>query len=103
MIKSVLAAVGLTVVMSTAAFAAPTSKPVAGLGGAFTGESLNLTKIADRHDRRDWKRDRRHRRHRYEPGSRRHAAPRGWHRYHSRPRDWRTRGCIIVGPVWFCP
>lgn len=107
MIKSVLAAVGLTVVMSTAALAAPTPTPVSGLGGAFTGESLNLTKIADRNDRRSKShRSRRHRtnrRHRYVPGSRRHTAPRGWHRHRHRPRDWRTRGCIVVGPVWFCP
>jgi hypothetical protein len=39
----------------------------------------------------------------YAPGSRHAHPPRGWHRYHARPHDWRTRGCIIVGPVWFCP
>jgi hypothetical protein len=39
----------------------------------------------------------------YVPGSRHAHAPRGWHRYGSRPGDWRTRGCVVVGPVWFCP
>jgi len=39
----------------------------------------------------------------YRPGGRYRTAPHGWHRYHARPRDWRTRGCVIVGPVWFCP
>ena len=40
---------------------------------------------------------------RFTPGRRYSSAPRGWHRYGNRPGDWRTRGCILVGPVWFCP
>lgn len=48
---------------------------------------------------------------RYRGDTRRHyragrhygRAPRGWHRYQSRPRGWRNRGCIVVGPLWFCP
>jgi hypothetical protein len=43
------------------------------------------------------------RHHHYRPGHHYRYAPHGWHRYHYRPRDWRTRGCIIVGPIWFCP
>jgi hypothetical protein len=39
----------------------------------------------------------------YRAGGRYHSAPHGWRRYGARPRDWRTRGCVIVGPVWFCP
>jgi hypothetical protein len=31
------------------------------------------------------------------------GAPPGWHRYRSRPRDWQRRGCITIGPFWFCP
>lgn len=48
----------------------------------------------------------RHHRH-YRRGFRGHRhyrrAPRGWHRYSHRPHRWRERGCIIIGPVWFCP
>lgn len=40
---------------------------------------------------------------RYRPGYRYRSAPRGWHGYYSRPAYWRTRGCVIVGPLWFCP
>jgi hypothetical protein len=36
-------------------------------------------------------------------GRRFRSAPHGWHRYGRRPGDWRTRGCILVGPIWFCP
>ncbi len=44
----------------------------------------------------------RHSRH-YVPGRRYSTAPRGWHRHHARPGDWQRRGCVMVGPVWFCP
>jgi len=61
--------------------------------------------VIDVQYRRD---DHRYRRHvrpasRYRAGHRYSSAPRGWHRYHARPRDWNRRGCILVGPVWFCP
>lgn len=53
-----------------------------------------------RMERRGYRRDgRRH----WTPGRSYRHAPRGWNRYHSRPRDWRRRGCVSVGPVWFCP
>lgn len=39
----------------------------------------------------------------YRPGGRYKHAPHGWHQYHSRPGDWHTRGCVVVGPVWWCP
>jgi hypothetical protein len=44
-----------------------------------------------------------HRNHKYRAGGRYKHAPGGWHRYDKRPGDWGTRGCIIVGPVWWCP
>ena len=31
------------------------------------------------------------------------SGPRGWHRYYSRPWNWRYRGCTQIGPLWFCP
>lgn len=52
--------------------------------------------------------DRRYRRHvpspqRYRAGHRYRSAPHGWHRYDRRPGDWNRRGCVLVGPMWFCP
>ncbi len=41
-----------------------------------------------------------HDRHHYD---RRHDKYRGWHRYNKRPYGWRERGCVVVGPIWFCP
>lgn len=40
---------------------------------------------------------------RYRPGTRLRRAPSHWHRYDSRPGDWSTRGCVVVGPIWWCP
>ncbi|CAA2139721.1 hypothetical protein [Hyphomicrobium sp. ghe19] len=37
-----------------------------------------------------------HKRHRKGP-------PHGWHRYNKRPGDWSRRGCMAIGPVWWCP
>lgn len=39
----------------------------------------------------------------FRPGSRHAHAPKGWHRHSRRPSYWQTRGCVVVGPVWFCP
>jgi hypothetical protein len=44
-----------------------------------------------------------HHRYQYRAGHRYKSAPHGWHRYHARPGNWQRRGCIIVGPAWFCP
>jgi hypothetical protein len=28
---------------------------------------------------------------------------RGWRHYSYRPDDWDDRGCVAVGPLWYCP
>ncbi len=33
-----------------------------------------------------------------------HYGGRYWgHRYYARPYNWQALGCIVVGPVWYCP
>jgi hypothetical protein len=44
-----------------------------------------------------------HRRGKYRAGGRYNKAPAHWHRFDRRPGDWQRRGCIIVGPIWWCP
>lgn len=44
-----------------------------------------------------------HKRGHYRAGGRYNKAPSNWHRYNKRPHDWSRRGCIIVGPIWWCP
>ncbi len=44
-----------------------------------------------------------HKRQKYRAGGRYNRAPSNWHRYDNRPGDWQRRGCVIVGPIWWCP
>lgn len=88
-----------TALGSSAASAAPATTSLGGLSKSPSG--IELVKYQRHgHYRRGHFRGHHYR------GSRRHwrhNAYRGWHRYHSRPWNWRTRGCVVVGPIWFCP
>lgn len=58
------------------------------------------------HHGNKWNGHRYHHHHggRWVAGHRYYAAPPGWRSYGgARPWDWQTRGCILVGPMWFCP
>ncbi len=59
---------------------------------------------SDDRGRRDWRDDDRGRYRRYDDRSDRRyrSPPPGYRRYSSRPRDWERRGCMQIGPVWFC-
>lgn len=97
-------AIYLAAVLLISGFAVSTASaaPAAPMKGV-SQQQQHVIDVQYRHD------DRRHyRRHaapppRYRAGHRYSSAPRGWHRHGSRPRDWNRRGCVMVGPVWFCP
>lgn len=86
----------------TPAAAAPASS-AAGAGLASGKAGIVDVQYKGKRDGKDWDGDGHKHRHGYRPGGRYKRAPHGWHRHSHRPRDWRTRGCIAVGPVWFCP
>jgi hypothetical protein len=82
-----------------AATAAPLSKAAGATQGAVHADVIqirdrNRNGINDRRERRwdrqDWRKDRRYYKYR------------SWNRYNSRPYNWRSRGCVALGPVWFC-
>ncbi|MDQ8730886.1 hypothetical protein [Bradyrhizobium sp. LHD-71] len=100
MYKSILAALAIAIAGVTAASAMPASLP----GQATVSVESDVIQVQHRHHhhRRDIHRPRHHH-HGFVPGRRYRSAPPGWHRHHARPRDWRTRGCIMAGPIWFCP
>ena len=31
------------------------------------------------------------------------GPPPGWRSYSYRPWGWERRGCLLIGPVWYCP
>jgi hypothetical protein len=61
------------------------------LGELKSGLPTDIVEVAQGRDRR------------YRSGHRYRRAPSHYRRYHRRPHDWYVRGCILVGPLWFCP
>lgn len=86
-----LLAILATAVPMSSASAIPAAMP-----GAVTSTLAVVHKT-------DYKKKSYHKRSRYTPGGHYNRAPSNWHRYHKRPRNWRSRGCITVGPIWWCP
>jgi hypothetical protein len=93
-------------IASFMAFAPAHAAPISATSGmSYSASSAELLQVADRDrdgipnrfDNRD------NRKRVYVPGRRYDRAPNGWNRYGRRPGDWRSRRCIMVGPVWFCP
>ena len=100
----ILTPAAAAIALSLAAFSSlPASASVAPALLAKPAAEAGIVKVQNR-DRVRRKQIRRRSFNRgFHAGSRHRNAPRGWRRYDRRPGDWRTRGCIIVGPVWFCP
>ncbi|MFM1815082.1 MAG: hypothetical protein RLZ98_1777 [Pseudomonadota bacterium] len=104
MLKSVmLAVVGLLLASTLPAAANVKMAP-----GINSNASTANVVLAQYNRRSRARRDRRVRprtntRRRFVPGRRYRSAPRNWRRYRARPWNWRSRGCIAVGPLWFCP
>ncbi len=61
-----------------------------------------VVEVQNRRDRNRFDRGR-NRGPQWVPGRRYDRPPPRWRRYGARPGDWRRRGCVTVGPVWFCP
>lgn len=76
---------------ATSASALPVAKP--GQVGAEKSSMSEQVQYRKKHNRRhnSW----RHNDHRYD-------KYRGWNRYSKRPYNYRSRGCVAVGPIWFC-
>lgn len=100
MLKTIIPAAVISVMAATASWAAVPAAPAQ----AVTQMETNLVEVQQqkRKARRQIRRQRIQNR-RYRAGYRYRSAPAGWRRYDARPYDWQTRGCVIVGPIWFCP
>jgi len=92
MLKTILAAGAAAFVLCGSAAAAP-------------GTSLGVTKKLATSDvipaqaRKKWRDQRRN----YRPRRGYKSPPPGYRRYDRRPGDWRRRGCLAFGPIWYCP
>ena len=97
MMKPILLGAALSLAVCSAAWASPPS------AGLFGPNSSHIVKVGKDHDgdrdarRHDW-------RDRQAFEDRRDNRYKSWKRYSYRPYDdWQTRGCVAVGPVWYCP
>ena len=95
--------------LSAFAFAPAQAAPVAPVNGVAVQQSIVLAQYHGKGGRNNNSHNnnshnnRGHNNVRYVPGHRYSSAPHGWHRYSRRPGDWNRRGCVLVGPIWFCP
>jgi len=101
MFKFAIPAAAAAFLLCSGASAAPLATP-SGLKAAQTSDVIEVRERRRSH--RHHRRAHRHYSHRHHHHSGRHYrhAPRGYRRYYSRPYDWRDRGCITIGPVWWC-
>ena len=83
-------------IVSLLAISSASAQPTAAIvDGLKQSAATGIIQVEERRDRD---------RQRFTPGRRYKNAPPGWNRHGDRrPGDWRTRGCIMVGPIWFCP
>ena len=97
MMKLILSAAIVSLAAMSAASAQP---PLASISGATQSDVIQVQRRDRDRDARGGRDDDR----KFTPGRRYRDAPPGWRRHgHRRPGDWRTRGCIMAGPLWFCP
>jgi hypothetical protein len=100
----VLMPIGIATMASMLALTPAAASPATSPGVAleqFAGSGITQAKSRKKIKRKQIRRKSYNRG--FRAGARYRSAPRGWRRYSARPYGWRTRGCIIVGPLWFCP
>lgn len=97
MIRTVLCAAALSVVVIGGASAVPipADKPVS------VTTTSDLVQVGKKYKKKHWHRGWNKSRHNYHHHHR--HPPRGWRSYSYRPWGWQRRGCIVIGPVWYCP
>lgn len=109
-VKFIFGTLAVTVIASFVALAPASAGPASlakTVGQAVESPLIQVQghrgKPSARHGRAHAPRHGRAHSHRYRPGGHYRSAPRGWHRHSHRPGNWSRRGCISVGPAWFCP
>jgi hypothetical protein len=91
MMKSTVIGTTLSLLVSSAAFALPATHSTQQPGL----DSSNVVKIGKGDHDRHWKGKRAFRDDDF--------RYRGWkRRYSYRPYDWEDRGCVSIGPFWYC-
>jgi hypothetical protein len=93
-----LKAIALIAVMTGGFASAASAMTVTKPAGLAAQSALQQVDYKDHKGKKSY-----HKRQKYRAGGRYNKAPGNWHRYNNRPGDWQRRGCIVVGPIWWCP
>jgi hypothetical protein len=104
MINPILTAAALSLAAATAAWALPVS-PTTALPPL---DSTDVIQVGHGHGHGGGKHYNKHYNYKHynyhHGGGKYYYRNRYWgHRYYYRPYNWQALGCIVVGPVWYCP
>ena len=89
-----------SILAATSASAGPAASSLLQLKSVMPAD---IMQAQDREGNRKRRRVHRHGRdHNYTPGERYVRAPSHYRRHAHRPHNWQSRGCILVGPIWYC-
>ena len=95
MIKPILTAAALSLAAATAAWALPVSQTTL-LQPLTSSDVIQVGKKGGHHGG--------HHHGGGHHGGKYYHGGRYWgHRYNYRPYGWQALGCVVVGPVWYCP
>ena len=86
---TVAAALSLMACAGASAFSIPKSQ--------IDAPSSDLIQVGKKHHGKHYNKHHNAYRHGYK------HPPRGWRSYSSRPVFWERRGCLLIGPGWYCP
>ena len=105
MIRSILPATLVSLLLISAAWAAPISPT----SQVSQFNSTNLAQVGY-YDKKYYKNKNYYKHHgyygnpyKYKNRNYYHGGRYWGHRYSYRPYGWQTLGCVAVGPVWYCP
>ena len=93
MIKPILTAAALSFAASTAAWALPVSQTTSLRPLNFS----DLIQVGEKNKNKNKNHNHNHK-HGYYHGGHYYG-----HQYYVRPYNWQALGCVVVGPVWYCP
>ena len=100
MIKPFLTATALSFAVGTAAWALPVSQTALPLNPS----DLIQVGQKNKHDNHNNHNHNHNNHNNHNHGGKYYYGNRYWgHRYNVRPYNWQGLGCVLVGPVWYCP
>jgi Ni/Co efflux regulator RcnB len=100
MLKALMPAAIVSILAATSASAGPAASSLLQLKTVMPAYTMQAQDRDGNRERRGAHRQGRD--HNYTAGPRYDRAPSHYRRHAYRPHDWQSRGCILVGPAWFC-